>query len=223
MAEYYYLDSANEQRGPVSKESLKDSVTPATLVWREGLNGWVAASAIDELKDLFRSATPPPTPNVTQIPPVPPVPQAPQVQAIPVPAVPVPPAAPKQAVPVQAAPAPVTPATAAPKQTTPVQAAPREKKGKDMAGMAVFAWVITLIVLSLGRSLIASGGGFYSPSLAIVYLILGILLILINFIPVFAIRNTTLKVIAFVLMTLFTIFSLYQQISWWYFSVWSFL
>lgn len=217
MAEYYYLDSANEQRGPVSKESLKDSVTPATLVWREGLNGWVAASAIDELKDLFRSATPPPTPNVTQIPPVPPVPQAPQVQAIPVPAVPVPPAAPKQAVPVQAV------ATAAPKQAAPVLAAPKGKKGTDMSSMLIFAWVIALIVLYLGRTFIESFFGLYSPGFAIGYLILVILITLIRFLPVFAIKNTTLKVIAFVLMTLFTIYCLYQDLSWWYYSVWSFL
>lgn len=193
MAEYYYLDSANEQRGPVSKESLKGSITPSSLVWCEGLNDWVAASTVDELTDLFRSATPPPTPNVNQVPPTPPVPQAPHVQAVPIPAVPVPPAAPKG------------------------------KKGTDMSSMLIFAWVIALIVLYPGRTFIGSFFDLYSPGFAIVYLILGILITLIRFLPVFAIKNTTLKVIAFVLMTLFTIYSLYQDLSWWYYSVWEFL
>lgn len=56
MAEFYYLNNNNEQQGPVSKDVLKNTIKPETLVWRAGLSNWVPADSLDELKDLFLPA-----------------------------------------------------------------------------------------------------------------------------------------------------------------------
>ena len=49
--QYYYLNQAAEQVGPVSTEELKNAgITPKTLVWKEGMKEWVPAGAIAELK-----------------------------------------------------------------------------------------------------------------------------------------------------------------------------
>jgi hypothetical protein len=51
---YYYLNGQNEQIGPVqANELLKHGVTKDTLVWKEGMNNWLAAGTIPELSGLF--------------------------------------------------------------------------------------------------------------------------------------------------------------------------
>ena len=62
--QYYYLNQAAEQVGPVSTEELKNAgITPKTLVWKEGMKEWVPAGAIAELKQLFTPTPPPITKN----------------------------------------------------------------------------------------------------------------------------------------------------------------
>jgi uncharacterized RDD family membrane protein YckC len=62
---WYSIDGS--KNGPVSTEALKtllveSKITPATMVWRDGLDGWVAFSAIDELRPLFQSLPTEPPP-----------------------------------------------------------------------------------------------------------------------------------------------------------------
>lgn len=76
MKNYYYLNAKREQCGPLpAKELLKNGVTAETLVWCEGMSNWTKAGEVLELKNMFNStATPPPVPSATVVPPVPPVP-----------------------------------------------------------------------------------------------------------------------------------------------------
>lgn len=46
---YYFLNEHNIQQGPLSLEQLVTKITPATLVWREGLTNWVPASSVPEV------------------------------------------------------------------------------------------------------------------------------------------------------------------------------
>ena len=49
------------QAGPFRKEELAmQGITPETIVWREGLDTWVAASTLPELNDLFIFKAEPP-------------------------------------------------------------------------------------------------------------------------------------------------------------------
>ncbi len=67
MEQYYYVDSNNEQRGPVPVEQLNEyGITRETLVWKEGMGQrWKPAGEIPELQFLFLShdTTPPPPPG----------------------------------------------------------------------------------------------------------------------------------------------------------------
>ncbi len=57
----YYLHNGTEQDGPFDITELKSKgITAKTLVWYEGIYDWTEADQIDELKDLFSKATPPP-------------------------------------------------------------------------------------------------------------------------------------------------------------------
>ena len=74
--QYYYVNQASQQVGPVDIEALKKAgVTPQTLVWKEGMKEWLPASNVAELKHLFAPTpipTPTPTPPpITAKPPVP--------------------------------------------------------------------------------------------------------------------------------------------------------
>ena len=62
MANFFYLNAQNEQRGPVAAEDLvKNGVTKNTLVWKEGMEQWQPAGNVPELSELFAGpATPPP-------------------------------------------------------------------------------------------------------------------------------------------------------------------
>ena len=57
MKEYYY-EEKGEQKGPVSLEGLKGRVVSDTRIWREGLQDWVEAKNLPELKDLLISVPP---------------------------------------------------------------------------------------------------------------------------------------------------------------------
>lgn len=68
MKKYHYSDGDN-QFGPLTIEELKDNkITKDTMVWYEGLDNWVKAGDVDELKELFKS-TPPPLSSSKQSPP----------------------------------------------------------------------------------------------------------------------------------------------------------
>lgn len=59
MKQFYYTDGANKF-GPMTFEVLKTKgINPDTLVWYEGLDNWVAASQVEELRLLFGSDIPP--------------------------------------------------------------------------------------------------------------------------------------------------------------------
>lgn len=73
--QYYYVNQASQQVGPVDIEALKKAgVTPQTLVWKEGMKEWLPASNVAELKHLF-APTPIPTPTPPPITAKPPVPK----------------------------------------------------------------------------------------------------------------------------------------------------
>ena len=54
MKEYFYIDSNNLQKGPVTGERLKEyGVNTDTPVWCDGMSEWTPAGKVDELKPLF--------------------------------------------------------------------------------------------------------------------------------------------------------------------------
>lgn len=54
MANYFYINSAQQQLGPCSIEELRSAgITPETMVWCEGMADWQKAGMIYELKPLF--------------------------------------------------------------------------------------------------------------------------------------------------------------------------
>lgn len=60
----YFVALNDEQKGPFSKkiigEMIKDKLIGTnTLAWKKGMDSWVAASEIQELKDIFDSVPPP--------------------------------------------------------------------------------------------------------------------------------------------------------------------
>ena len=63
MKKYYYLNSAQQQMGPVyADEFPRLGLTGETFVWCEGMPEWKKANEVDELKELFVTNTPPPPP-----------------------------------------------------------------------------------------------------------------------------------------------------------------
>lgn len=73
MQDYFYLDSHNQQRGPVSPARFAElGVTPQTLVWCTGMADWAPAGSVAELSMFFRpgfSDQRPPEPPRQQTPP----------------------------------------------------------------------------------------------------------------------------------------------------------
>jgi hypothetical protein len=60
MKKYYYHDGTSQQ-GPFDIEELKSkSLSKETLIWFEGLQEWLKAETIEELKELFIVKMPPP-------------------------------------------------------------------------------------------------------------------------------------------------------------------
>ena len=73
MKKYFYSDGST-QSGPFSLEELEGHfITPQTLIWYEGAAGWLPASQLPELANLFSqsgTATPPPIQQPKYVPPV---------------------------------------------------------------------------------------------------------------------------------------------------------
>jgi hypothetical protein len=69
----WFLAVGGQQVGPVVAGDLAARVasgelTPATLVWRQGMAAWTAASDVPELGGMF-AASPPPVPPAPPAPP----------------------------------------------------------------------------------------------------------------------------------------------------------
>lgn len=55
----YYLHDGENQLGPFSVEELKRrNISRSEYVWKEGLEDWIRAGELDELKELFTTAPP---------------------------------------------------------------------------------------------------------------------------------------------------------------------
>ena len=62
MEKYFYLNSKNEQVGPVSPEDFtRLGINEGSMVWKQGMKEWMRAGHISELSPYFK-ATPPPPP-----------------------------------------------------------------------------------------------------------------------------------------------------------------
>jgi hypothetical protein len=68
----YYLHNGTDQQGPFDTEDLKAKlIDKETPIWYDGLSDWTTAGKIDELKDFFKTTTPPPfTTKQTPPPPI---------------------------------------------------------------------------------------------------------------------------------------------------------
>lgn len=54
MRKYFYIDSHNQQRGPVDAQQLPSfGVNSNTYVWAEGMRDWERASNVPDLSTLF--------------------------------------------------------------------------------------------------------------------------------------------------------------------------
>ena len=79
MEKYFFVDQAGQQRGPIDVEQfLEYGVKVDTLIWKDGMAGWVEAGKVPEVLSIFtqsRAAVPPPPPHyaVGSSAPVPPV------------------------------------------------------------------------------------------------------------------------------------------------------
>ena len=61
MDRYYYLNSSNEQAGPISPaEFNRYGVTETTMIWKQGMPNWMRAGQLPELSQYFRPSPPPP-------------------------------------------------------------------------------------------------------------------------------------------------------------------
>jgi len=66
----FYLHNGTEQTGPFDIDDLKaKNINNDTPIWYEGLPDWTTADKIDELKDLLKTATPPPFGETKKTPP----------------------------------------------------------------------------------------------------------------------------------------------------------
>ena len=64
----WYYSQNGVQMGPVSQEELMAKLTSGALqwsdlVWRDGMSGWVAASAVSELRSASSASAPPTSPG----------------------------------------------------------------------------------------------------------------------------------------------------------------
>ncbi len=64
---YYYIFVNKEQQGPYTLEELRTRhITSDTLVWREGMEQWMPAWQVADLRSLFESAAQPTPPPMQQ-------------------------------------------------------------------------------------------------------------------------------------------------------------
>jgi len=64
----YHYALNGQQQGPVPTEKLKElfanrTINKDTLVWKQGLSGWVTLKEVEELKAFLGGSTPPPLPT----------------------------------------------------------------------------------------------------------------------------------------------------------------
>lgn len=61
MDRYFYLNSNNEQSGPVSPTDFnRYGITETTMIWKQGMSNWMRAGQIPELSQYFRPTPPQP-------------------------------------------------------------------------------------------------------------------------------------------------------------------
>ena len=59
MNRYFYIDTEGKQKGTFSPEELKqEEIRKETLVWTQGMEQWMRAIEVDELKQLFGGEAP---------------------------------------------------------------------------------------------------------------------------------------------------------------------
>lgn len=64
MERQYFVHLNGQQQGPLSLKAVRElPLNSATLIWYEGLTGWVAANTLDEFKDLFKTVPVVPVPD----------------------------------------------------------------------------------------------------------------------------------------------------------------
>ena len=64
MYSYYIVSSQGKQIGPIPFHQLKNyGISHKTLVWREGMENWVEAEKLPELKDILANV-PPQAPSI---------------------------------------------------------------------------------------------------------------------------------------------------------------
>lgn len=61
MERYFYLNSHNEQAGPVSPADFsRYGINETSMVWKQGMQNWMRAGQISELSQYLHSTPPPP-------------------------------------------------------------------------------------------------------------------------------------------------------------------
>lgn len=61
MERYFYLNSHNEQAGPVSPADFsRYGINETSMVWKQGMSNWMRAGQIPELSQYLHSTPPPP-------------------------------------------------------------------------------------------------------------------------------------------------------------------
>lgn len=61
MDKYFYLNSDNQQAGPVfPTEFSRYGISETTMIWKQGMPNWMRAGQIPELSQYFRPTPPPP-------------------------------------------------------------------------------------------------------------------------------------------------------------------
>lgn len=66
----FYLHNGTEQTGPFDIDDLRSkNINKDTPIWYDGLSEWTKANNIDELKELFKTLTPPPFGETKKTPP----------------------------------------------------------------------------------------------------------------------------------------------------------
>ena len=64
MDKYFFLNSKNEQSGPVSPTEFGVyGITASTMVWKQGMQNWMQAGQIPELSQYISSSLPPTPPT----------------------------------------------------------------------------------------------------------------------------------------------------------------
>lgn len=60
MDQYYYVNASNQQAGPYDLNALvAQGITSSTLVWKQGMSGWVPAGQVPEVAVALQRASQP--------------------------------------------------------------------------------------------------------------------------------------------------------------------